>query len=101
MEVNKKPNFLIIFLDFILFFSSFQCFAAGDSYLSSIQDIIKEIRPQPLFNDIESFLKASPKLDKTHSIEESAAKINEYIFKKLKIDDLSDLSKYQDLYENV
>ncbi|MCB0415024.1 MAG: tetratricopeptide repeat protein [Bdellovibrionales bacterium] len=96
MEVNKKPNFLIIFLDFILFFSSFQCFAASGSYLSSVQDIIKEIRPQPSFDDIESFLRASPKVDKTHSIEESAEKITEYIFKKLKIKaDQSYLSRAQ------
>lgn len=73
----------LFFLSILLGFSTTN--ANANNYYLAVKTVMSEVRPNPMMNDVDKFLKESPNLKKDDPLEKNASIISDYIFKKLEI----------------
>lgn len=77
-------KYLAITLVFF-FLQSNSLATAQPKYLSAVKEVIQEIRPHPLMDDIDKFLKTAPLIKPDQTAEKSVKQIIDFIFNDLKI----------------
>lgn len=79
--IKSVCSIVLIFL----FMTAIPCALADGKYLVAIKEVIKEIRPNPSFEELDKFLQTVPQLPANQAISKSAEQISDFLFKKLQI----------------